>query len=238
MEPDISLYRDRIESLCTLAGSQNMKLRPEQVREAFEDCKVDSGCMPAILRYLYERGIQLETMITPDNVQEDQSSSGALFPPGSGTSLPLTEQDRKYLEEYVAGLYAFESEGKSPLIPYMEKAVRIAAEMNCSELPLADLIQEANLAVLTMSEQKDFYGEDPELFCGRIREALDSVIRSAGKVKSEDNILVDKVTRFEQAVREINESGGEKFSIAELAVLLEMDVEEIKDILRLTGDGE
>ena len=240
MEPDISLYTRQIETLCALAERQEMKLRPEQIREAFEASEVDTDCMLTVLRKLNEKGIRMETVISPEktaNGQSVQPESGRLSENGV-TLIPLTEQDRRYLEDYVAGLNAFENDGNTSLIPFMEQAVRLAARLNCAELPLADLIQEANLAVLTMYDNGELTDTDPENFSGKIRESLEDVILQARKEKNADNSLVDRVTRFEKAVREINESDGEKFSIAELAVLLDMDIEEIKDILRLTGDAD
>ena len=50
-----------------------------------------------------------------------------------------------------------------------------------------------------------------------------------------------KVEKLEEAVRDLSEDeeGQEtKFSIDELAIILDMDAEEIRDVLRLTGDDK
>ena len=50
-----------------------------------------------------------------------------------------------------------------------------------------------------------------------------------------------KVEKLESAVRELTEGDDDesaKFSIGELAIILDMDVEEIRDVLRLTGDDK
>ena len=49
---------------------------------------------------------------------------------------------------------------------------------------------------------------------------------------------MEKVRKLEAAVRELSEEGEKKFSLEELAVLLDMDVDEIRDVLRLTGDDQ
>ena len=57
----------------------------------------------------------------------------------------------------------------------------------------------------------------------------------------EDDYLVAKVEKLESAVRELTEGDDDesaKFSIEELAIILDMDVEEIRDVLRLTGDDK
>ena len=46
-----------------------------------------------------------------------------------------------------------------------------------------------------------------------------------------------KVEKLESAVRQLTEDEEEKkFSVEELSVLLDMEVDEIRDVLRLTGD--
>ena len=97
MEPDISLYTRQIETLCALAERQEMKLRPEQIREAFEASEVDTDCMLAVLRKLNEKGIRMETVISTEKTAKGQSvqpESGRLSENGV-TLVPLTEQDRR-----------------------------------------------------------------------------------------------------------------------------------------------
>ena len=53
--------------------------------------------------------------------------------------------------------------------------------------------------------------------------------------------LVAKVEKLEAAVRELTEDEEDessKFSVEELAIILDMDEEEIRDVLRLTGDDK
>ena len=52
---------------------------------------------------------------------------------------------------------------------------------------------------------------------------------------------MEKVEKLEAAVRELTEDEDEessKFSVEELAIILDMDEEEIRDVLRLTGDDK
>ena len=49
-----------------------------------------------------------------------------------------------------------------------------------------------------------------------------------------------RVEKLESAVRELNDDEDDKnaFSIDELAIILDMKVDEIRDVLRLTGDDK
>ncbi len=62
-----------------------------------------------------------------------------------------------------------------------------------------------------------------------------------GRHLIEDDYLVAKVEKLEAAVRELTEDEEDessKFSVEELAIILDMDEEEIRDVLRLTGDDK
>ena len=64
------------------------------------------------------------------------------------------------------------------------------------------------------------------------------MVSQSERQKLEDDILVEKVRKLEAAVRELTEENEEKkFSVEELSILLDMDTDEIRDILRLTGDA-
>ena len=66
-------------------------------------------------------------------------------------------------------------------------------------------------------------------------------VREQTQKKFEDDYLVAKVEKLEAAVRELTEDDEDeksKFSVEELAIILDMDVEEIRDVLRLTGDDK
>ena len=56
--------------------------------------------------------------------------------------------------------------------------------------------------------------------------------------KKEDDILVEKVRNLEARVKELTEDEDVKYSVEELAVFLDMDVEEMESVLRLTGDDK
>ena len=151
-----------------------------------------------------------------------------------GTQVPLTEHEKQYLQQYLRDLADAAATAGERLTGYLVQATRLAAEYNCAQLPLADLIQEANMAVFMALQDEDAADTDEHRIMNRVREGIEKAIAAQIDQKERDDALVDRVTRFEQAVRDINDGEGEQFSIGELAVLLDMDREEIEDILRLT----
>ena len=81
-------------------------------------------------------------------------------------------------------------------------------------------------------------GEPGEWLRRRIESGICGMVSQSERQKFEDDILVEKVRKLEAAVRELTEENEEKkFSVEELSILLDMDIDEIRDILRLTGDA-
>ena len=113
--------------------------------------------------------------------------------------------------------------------------------MNCEEIFIADLIQEANISLLMALGEEEAARKDENWLLGRIRAGIRNAIEEQTQRKFEDDYLVAKVEKLESAVRELTEGDDDesaKFSIEELAIILDMDVEEIRDVLRLTGDDK
>ena len=118
--------------------------------------------------------------------------------------------------------------------------------MNCEEIFIADLIQEANISLLMALGEEEPEEEEPEekdekWLLGRIRCGIRHAIEEQTQRKFEDDYLVAKVEKLEAAVRELTEDEEDessKFSVEELAIILDMDEEEIRDVLRLTGDDK
>ena len=50
--------------------------------------------------------------------------------------------------------------------------------------------------------------------------------------------MVNKVNRLKDAIEDLSDGEKMDFSVAELSAYLDMSVEEIEDILRLTGDDK
>ena len=124
---------------------------------------------------------------------------------------------------------------------YLRAAAEMAVEMNCEEIFIADLIQEANISLLMALGEEEPEEKDEKWLLGRIRCGIRHAIEEQTQRKFEDDYLVAKVEKLEAAVRELTEDEEDessKFSVEELAIILDMDEEEIRDVLRLTGDDK
>lgn len=122
---------------------------------------------------------------------------------------------------------------------YLPVAAQIAAFLWKPELFLADLIQEANVYLLIALGSKEAQRKNDTWLRSEIRSGLKLFIEEQKQQDFEDECLVARVQNLESAVKDLSEGeDGEesKFSVNELAIILDMEVEEIEDVLRLTGD--
>ena len=202
--------------------------------------------MIKILQYLKLKGISIEgaeeisaaSQTGPEEVSEEKEEK-----------VPLTAEEEAYLKEYLEGaeeLFELLSKGDALAQAelsqkYLRAAAEMAVEMNCEEIFIADLIQEANISLLMALGEEEPEEKDEKWLLGRIRCGIRHAIEEQTQRKFEDDYLVAKVEKLEAAVRELTEDEEDessKFSVEELAIILDMDEEEIRDVLRLTGDDK
>jgi len=233
---DIKEFREKLVKLENIAGKSGTPLTLAQIKQLFEGLDLDKTQTNAVLQYLKSKGF----MPAESTVSSALSDTGAgneetvasiseidNFP---GTRVPLTAEEKNFMEVYLKDL---KESAEPSLVPVLRTAAEIAAEFNCEEIALADLVQEAALAAVTAPEnisqstlRKTIY----DGICAAVNEQLG--------VMANDRGLVDRVEKLDRAIKELTDDGETMpaFSAAELAVILDTGLDELKSILRLTGD--
>ena len=213
----------------------------------------------ALLEFLYSTAVRVSEL-SEINREDIRYANKELIVYGKGAkerTVYINERTNMYLKEYLEGLeeqeqgtrsaeelFALLSQGDAMAQAelsqkYLRAAAEMAVEMNCEEIFIADLIQEANISLLMALGEEGAARKDENWLLGRIRAGIRNAIEEQTQRKFEDDYLVAKVEKLESAVRELTEGDDDesaKFSIEELAIILDMKVDEIRDILRLTGD--
>lgn len=172
--------------------------------------------------------------------------------------IPLTPEEKAYLKTYLEGLpEALDTEDGNTLLKrlaggdstalkvlsegYLRRVADLAVQMHTEEILLADLIQEANLSLLDALTEAAVQEHDEAWLLDRVQKGIARVLEEQSEQKMADDSLVARVERLDKAVRELSddeEDGKSPFSVNELAIILDMDVDEIRDTLRLTGDDK
>ena len=251
---DVIQFQEKLRNICELGKQNGNMLTHEQIREHFASTDLETSQMLKVLQYLKLQGI----MIEGDTVPVETEEVGETEPESKGTSTPLTSEEEAYLKDYLAEVSngkevspemlhtLFENLADGDAIAeaaltsiYLPVAANMAADMNCTEIQLADLIQEANVVLLTALSDPETERKDDAWLRLQLRKGIIAAIEEQTQQKFQDECLVTKVEKLESAVKDLTDDDGEnRFTIDELAVILDMNVDEIRDILRLTGDNK
>lgn len=251
---DVIQFQEKLRNICELGKQNGNMLTHEQIREHFASTDLETSQMLKVLQYLKLQGIMIEGDTAPVEAEE----VGETEPESKGTSTPLTSEEEAYLKDYLAEVSngkevspemlhtLFENLADGDAIAeaaltsiYLPVAANMAADMNCTEIQLADLIQEANVVLLTALSDPETERKDDAWLRLQLRKGIIAAIEEQTQQKFQDDCLVTKVEKLESAVKDLTDDDGEnRFTIDELAVILDMNVDEIRDILRLTGDDK
>ena len=256
---DIKLFQQKLNEICEIAEENGKQLSQQQIREHFDESDLNTSQLVKILQYLKLKGITIEgaEKAAGASAPDAASTRDAKQEEFPGTRTALTTEEQAYLRDYMESFSpeGLDSEDLSSLFQafaegdtaaegeltqfYMAQAAQMAAELNYEEIYLADLIQEANLALLAALKESEPLVKDDTWMRGRIRSGILHAIEEQTQQKFRDDYLVSKVENLESAVKELTDDDDTtRFTIDELAVILDMNVDEIRDVLRLTGDDK
>lgn len=255
---NVKEFQAKLNEICAVAEQTGGVLTGVQMREFFGGMELDRQQLLQILQYLKAKGVTIEGM--EQAAASDQESGMTEEAVSEKEIIPLTPEEEAYLNEYRRELTPMPQEdlsavfqawkkqeagAKEKLIKhYLTVAADLAVELNCEEIFIADLIQEANVSLLmALSEPNaailESNGNDDLWLRRRIREDVATVVAEQTQRSLSDDMLVEKVQKLDTAIRELSEDeedGESPFTIGELAVILDMKADEIKDILRLAGE--
>ena len=241
---NVQEFQNKLKEIQEIAKQNKNTLTATDIREVFEGCDLDKSQLTGVLKYLTSQGIMIEGMEKAEKTAKEPEYK----------KVPLTQEEESYLHDYLDNLPVvadvdlndlFEqlSKGEQSAVQtlasyYMKATAELAADMNAKEILLADLIQEANLSLIQALDNAGEELRDEEWLLAEVRKGI--LQEEQTQVKFADDSLVARVEKLESAVRELNDDEDDKnaFSIDELAIILDMKVDEIRDILRLTGDDK
>ena len=243
---NVQEFQNKLKEIQSVARENENSLTTVQIRDTFAGLELDKNQLLGVLKYLTSQGIQIEGM-------EETAAEETKEP--EHKKVPLTPEEEAYLKNYLselpelsidtnqafAGLAEGDQEALQALAAhYMKETAKMAADMNAEEIFLADLIQEANLSLVQALGEAGTELRDEKWLMGEVRKGLIRVLEEQTQRKFADDSLVARVEKLESAVRELNDDEDDKnaFSINELAIILDMKVDEIRDVLRLTGDDK
>lgn len=174
--------------------------------------------------------------------------------PNQETPAALSPEDTQALEEYrahffsqpqpspeeVSRLFAAASAREGGALQqlaelYLPVVVELCAQLP-GDIPLQDKVQEGSLGLWAALEAGLPASGQDQYLREAISRSVSRLLQEESQQKLQDNYLVERVRSLEAKVRELTEDSEVKFSVEELSAFLDMEVEEIQAILKLTGE--
>lgn len=248
---NVQEFQEKLNNLLALAKQNDRILTVQQLREELLHADLDQEQLLGVVHYLSGQGIRIQ------GLEEIPSAAD----PGDDKkdiprTIPLAPEEKSYFEEYLKSLPPDMDPGEAETLfdllsvgdqgafeklssGYLRRAAQLAVDLRSEEVLLADLIQEANLSLVQILSSAGDQKRDEKWLMDGVRAGISEYLSSLKLQKTEDDSLVARVERLDRAVRELSddeEGEGSAFSVNELAIILDMNVEEIRDTLRLTGE--
>lgn len=246
---DIIEFQNKLKEVQTLALNNGKKVKAALVEKFFEGDDITQDKLQKVYDFLEIQGIHVDgAEKSPEaSVQEEVVQEAA-------AEIPLTSEEKEFLEEYLLGFETEEELLKEELLraflagnqectekiirAYQDEIVKAAKKLNREDIFFGDLLQEGNMGLLTALERLSEQEAPSEWIVRKIESTMKLFIEEQAQQKKEDNILVEKVRDLEKKVKELTEDEDVKYSVEELAAFLDMDLEEMESVLRLTGDDK
>ena len=228
------IFREIIRDMQELADQNGNVLAEEEVRKALEDLRLEEEQIKLVFDYLIGQDIQIEGYRQKENPKKEFLS---FYEEDLQKIQNISEREKMQLIcEAVDG----DALAKGRLIElYLPVAAKIAKEYEKRELPLGDLIQEANvglmIAVESLADTKRILDADAFLR-EQIRAAIEEAIEIQKDSRRAGTEIAERVNYLNEAIQNLEEDLEHKVSLEELSAYLEMPEEEIQDILRMAGD--
>lgn len=211
----------------------------EEIRTLLADLPLEEEHFRLIYDYLGQQNIRVveskeDVLELPE--EEDRRSLSLYLEELMNLEQETFGEEHELLHQVMTG----DMQAKNRLIEsYLPMICEMASEYEGEELPAEDLIQEGNLGLL---ESLDALAQfDSPAACrahilNSISKAMERAIRNGEDERKMGDGIAGRVNHLNEAVQNLEQDLEHKVSAEELSVYLEMPLEEIRDLLRMSGD--
>lgn len=148
---------------------------------------------------------------------------------------PLDQEEEKSVLAAAAGA---DKEARNRLVEgCLSAALKIAKEYEGRELPVSDLVQEANMALMMAASEYDGSQDWPAFSEMKIRQAIEAaLLEQKSEAEIEENMAA-RVNVLQTVSQVMAKELGREATVEELAEKMKMTPDEIKDIMKLALDA-
>lgn len=233
------IFREMLTELKTAADASGGVISKPEIREILKDMPLEEEHFALIYEYLGQQSIRVAD--TKEEAQEQPAddplrSISLYLEELTALNEELPEEEQLLMRRVMQG----EEAARRRLIEsYLPLICEMAGGYEGGEVPAEDLIQEGNLGLLTALEELP--GLDSPAACrahiiNSINRAMEQAIGSSREKMRLDEGIVSRMNHLNEAVQNLERDLEHKVSAEELSAYLEMPLEEIRDLLRMSGD--
>lgn len=242
-------FQNRLAELGELAGKNGNLLTGDQVREFFSAMELSEEQYELIFAYLASRQIVVAGYVPAKEEEEKKQQE----------KQPLSEEERHFLKSYQAELACLELLEEQELLALcrqveetgdeltkaklteqmLPEVLRLAHDFRGQELSLGDLVQEGNIGLMLALET---LGMRPpkstplEYLRQEICRTMAQAVEDDHTEKEAGSLLADRLNHLRDEIRKLTDELERKVSVDELAMYMDMPVEEIENLLKLAGE--
>ena len=238
MEKEL-LFAKTLEYIKSVAKDQNHIVSKEQVETAFAPLEFGPEQLEMVYDYLRKQKIGIEEAVDPDAFLSEEDVD----------YLDAYLEELKYLPEATSGereaitlsAMAGDKDAQSRLIElFLPQVVEIAKLYAGQGAYLEDLIGEGNVALamgVSMLGALEHASEAEGMLAKMIMDGMEEYIGISMEQAKEDQKAMDLVNKVSDAAKELSEDLRRKITPFELAKETDMDIEDIEEAIRLSGDA-
>lgn len=245
------LFVRKLSGIDTFAAEKDGVLTETEIRQYFDGITLSDEQWELVYSYLQNKQIHIagrkqnpQIILRPEEL--GSSAEDTIF--DEDEVLQMYLEDLKDIAPAAEGeerhLYYQVKEGNQAAVKrlselYLFTVIAIAKEYSNGNLAVGDLIQEGNLGLLTgisMLSDKPEDVSEGDYLVGSIRESIELYILEQGDQSAIGRKAVEKADKLHKAIKELEEELEHKVSKAEVSAFLNMPMEEIDEVIRLSGD--
>lgn len=233
------IFREMLTEIKNAADAAGNVITKDEIRKILGNLPLEEEHFQLIYDYLAEQNIHVvESKAEAEELPSDDERRSLSIYLDELTSLEEEsfENEHELLKLAAAG----EEHARLHLIEhYLPLICEMAGDYEGDEIPAEDLIQEGNLGLLMAIES--LQGLDSPAACrahilNSINKAMEQAINDSRDERKMGEGIVSRVNHLSEAVKNLERDLEHKVSAEELSAYLEMPLDEIKDILRISGD--
>ena len=233
------LFLKRLRDTADTAAKNGNMITEEELEEAFADLDLNESQMTQVRDFLKTKGVGIGEALPIEEVISEEEMNHLRDYEEMLDSIEIPSDS--VLDALKLSAMAGERDAQKSLAEYsLKKVVDIARLYAGQGVYMEDLIGAGNevlLIAVTQLAPLDKPDEVDGYLGRRIMDAMEDVIAANLDEKAAAKVVEERVNLVADRAREMAEELGRKVSVAELAAEYDMDPEDIREAVRLSGNA-